>query len=78
MARKKYRLSAEERAYFRKKAREWRQRNPKKARKISREAQKKFRDKMKAKGYRIRLIRGKWKWMKDKTQNPPKKKEPEK
>ena len=61
----RYKRSAAERAYFRKKAQEWRQRNPEKARKISREAQRKYRAKMKAKGYKIRLVRGKWKWVKD-------------
>jgi hypothetical protein len=69
MSSRKYRLSPAEREYFRRRARAWRRRNPEKARLISREAQKKYRVKMKAKGYRIGLSDGKWKWIKD-TRGP--------
>ena len=71
MSPKEFRLSPAEREYFRRRGRAWRRRNPEKARRISREAQKKYRVKMRAKGFRIGLSGGKWQWIKD-TRGPRK------
>ena len=60
---REYALSEEGRAYRRRYAKIWRKRNPERAKEISRVAQKKYRVKMKAKGYHIDMIDGKWQWV---------------
>jgi len=67
MSEKRYKRSPEERAYFRKRARKWRRKNPEKAKEISRRAGRRYRTKMIASGHKLRLIDGKWKWVKEKT-----------
>lgn len=63
MCAKEYKRSPAERAYFKRRGRMWRSKNPEKARKISCDAQRKYRTKMKARGCQIRLVGGKWKWV---------------
>ena len=60
---RRYALSEEARAYRRRYAKIWRKRNPERAKEISRVAQKKYRVKMKAKGYHIDMKDGKWQWV---------------